>query len=316
MNFQSVLYKQYSDRKPDTQYEDLLREIMNNGKKKTPIHAGLAENKGSGHSYCLELSGKMLRYDLSNGVPILPVRDLSSSYRGAIGEIVAFINGAHTLEKLKEYGCPEIFWDRWVTPDKCADFGLEEGDLGLGSYGPALTAMPMPGGGTFNQIDAMLNQMKRAALARTQLITTWYPPLALGDASQNSPRKAVVAPCHGNMVQFNIFDDHMDMILYQRSADTPVGLVLNLAEWIAFGMMVSRMTSIPLCEYIHYLPNPQIYDIQFDAVEELLKREPRPFPSLYLRPQRLIESIYDFRKQDFFLEDYYPHPKMNIPTPV
>lgn len=315
-NFQPVHYKPYCDRDHNTQYEDLLRLILKKGKKKKPIHATLTENKGSGHSYALELSGKMLSYDLSNGVPILPIRDLERSYKGAIGEIVAFINGAHTLEELKKFGCPKVFWERWVTKEKCAVWNLEEGDLGPGSYGTILTAMPMGNGETFNQLDAMINQMKRAASARTHLITTWYPPLALGDATQKSPRQVVVAPCHGNMVQFNVFEDQMDMILYQRSADVPVGLVLNLAEWVAFGMMVSYLTKIPLGEYIHYLPNPQIYDIQREKVNELLERESRPFPSLYLRPKRIIKSIYDFRKEDFELENYTPHPRMDIPTPI
>lgn len=171
-------------------------------------------------------------------------------------------------------------------------------------------------GTTFNQIDALINQMQKNPSARTHLISTWYTPLAMGDPTQNSPRKVVVAPCHGNMVQFNVFGDHMDMVLYQRSADMAVGVVLNLAEWVAFGMMTSYVTGIPLRGYIHYLPNPQMYDVQFDCVDELLKRESRAFPSLYLRPKREIKSIYDFRKEDFEMEDYNPHEKMNIPTPI
>jgi thymidylate synthase len=309
-----ISYRPYSERTADSQYEDLLKEILEKGLSKPPIHTTLEENKNSGSTTCLELSGRMLRYDLSNGVPITAIRDLGNSAKGSIGEIVAFINGARTLEELKHYGCPKIFWERWVTKDKCAVWGLEEGDLGPGSYGPMLTAMPMGNGETFNQIKALIKQMQHKPMARTHAITTWYPPLALGDSDQNSPRQVVVAPCHGNFVQFNVFPKEMHMALTQRSADTPVGLVLNLTEWVAFGMMVSYMVGTPLTQYCHFLPNPQIYDIQFDCVHKLLEREPRRLPSLYLRPQKEITSIFDFRKEDFVIEDYDPHPRMDIPT--
>jgi thymidylate synthase len=310
-----IPYKPFADRTVDTQYEDLLREILEKGKSKTPIHASLSENKGSGHKYCLELSGKVLNYDLSNGVPILPIRDFSKMFKGAIGEVVAFINGARTLEEMEKFGCPKVFWERWVTKEKCDIFGLPEHDLGDGSYGAILAAIPTPTG-TFNQVEALIKQMQRSPNARTHLITSWYTPLAMGDAEQGSPRKVVVAPCHGNMLQFNVFGNEMHMVHYQRSADVPVGLPINLAEWVAFGMMVAYMTNLTFTNYTHYLPNPQIYDIQIPAVKELLAREPRKLPSLYLRPQREITSVFDFRKEDFVLEDYEPYEKMIIPTAI
>lgn len=315
-DMEQIPYKPFSERKPDTQYENLLRDILENGKSKTPIHAQLKENQGSGHQYCLELSGKMLHYDLSNGVPILPIRDQGKAYKGAIGEMIAFINGARTLEDLEKYGCPKVFWDRWVTKDKCEIWGLPEGDLGDGSYGAALASMPMPNGKTFNQVEALIKQMQKMPFLRTHVITTWYPPYALSDKDQDAPRKVVVAPCHGNMLQFNVFGDEMHMVHYQRSADVPVGLVLNLAEWVAFGMMVAYMTKLKFTQYTHYLPNPQIYDVQIPSVKDMLAREPRKLPTLHLRPKREITSIFDFRKEDFELEDYEPHEKMIIPTAI
>ncbi len=312
-----INYKPFSDRTSDTQYEDLLRKILKNGKKKVTIHSKLKENKDSGNQFCLELSGEILTYDLSNGVPILPIRDMSKAFKGAIGEVVAFINGARTLEELEKFGCPKIFWERWVQKDKCEIFGLPEHDLGGGSYGAVLSAIPTPDGKTFNQVEALIKQMIKAPYLRTHVLTTWYPPLSMGDPEQGSPRKVVVAPCHGNWIQFNVFPDgEMHMILLQRSADVPVGLVLNLAEWVAFGMMVAYMTKLKFTKYVHMLPNPQIYDIQIPSVEELLKREPRRLPTLKLEPKREIKSIFDFRKEDFVLEDYEGHEKMVIPTPV
>jgi thymidylate synthase len=310
-----VPYKPYNQRSNDFQYEFLLTEILNKGKKKTSLHSSLSENKNSGHKYCLEIPCRILSYDLTNGVPITPVRDLGNMWKGAIGEIVAFINGARTLEDLVKYGCPEVFWKSWVTKEKCAVWGLPEGDLGTGSYGQTLTSIPTSDGKTFNQILALERQMARNPLGRTNLISTWYTPLAMGDSEQNSPRNVVVAPCHGNMVQFDVMDDlSMHMTVYQRSADTPIGLVLNLTEWIAFGMMVAYIANTKFVHYSHVLPNPQIYDIQIPDVKEMLNRTAKKLPSLYLRPNKDIKHLIDFRKEDFYLEDYYPHPKMKIPA--
>lgn len=317
MKKQVVHYKPYTERLPDDQYEKLIRSILENGKQKTSFHAQANENKESGHKFCLETPGKMLQYYIPNGVPITPVRDLSASYRGAIGEMIGFINGARTLKELMFYGCPKIFWDRWVTKEKCDIWGLEEGDLGPGSYGPMFTALPMFDGRTFNQVSALERQMKRNPFARTNLISSWYTPLAMGDKAQGSPRNVVVAPCHGNIIQFDVMNDRtMHMTVYQRSSDVPVGLVLNLTEWVAFGMMVAYIADLKFEWYTHFLPNPQIYDIQFDALREILQREARPLPSLYLQPEREIVSLTDFRKTDFILEDYNPHPKMFIPSVV
>lgn len=311
-------YKPAAERTPDEQYQALLRKLVKQGKKKEVIHSKLPENANSPHKFCLELSGEMLKYDLSNGVPVLPIRDFSTGYKGAIGEIIAFINGARTLEDLEKFGCPRVFWERWVTADKCANFGLPEHDLGDGSYGAVLTATPMPGGTTFNQVEALIKQMQRMPFLRTHVITTWYPPFDLSDKEQGAPRKVVVAPCHGNMIQFNVFPEtgEMDMVHYQRSADAPVGLPLNLIEWTAFGMMVAYMTKLKLRTYTHYLPNPQVYDVQLPQIEELLQREVRTLPTLHLRPNREITSITDFRREDFVLEDYNPHPKMIVESVV
>jgi thymidylate synthase len=317
MEKQIIRYKSVDARKPDSQYENLLRETLNYGNKKTSIHASLSENENSGHKYSLELPCRLLSYDLTNGVPVSPIRDLGKYklWQGAIGEIIGFINGARTLEQLMSFGCPESFWKRWVTEEKCARWGLPEGDLGPGSYGPMLTAMPLANGKTFNQIDALISQMKQNPLLRTNLLTTWYPPFALGDKAQGSPRQVVVAPCHGNIVQFDVMDDRtVNMTVYQRSSDNAVGLVLNLTEWVAIGMMVAYCTDTQFTYYGHVLPNPQMYDIQKEAIEKLLLREPRTLPSLYLRPKRDIVSITDFRVEDFELEDYNPYPWMQVPT--
>jgi thymidylate synthase len=321
-----VHYKPYTERIVDTQYENLIGEILKNGDKKTSYHARAKENKDSDHRYCLELPARQLQFYVPNGAPITPIRDLGKGVLGAIGEMIGFINGARTLKELVSYGCPQSFWAPSVTEEKCAVWGLREGDLGPGSYGPTFTNLPLhptpwwhfgKNKKTFNQITALNNQIKTNPFARTNLISSWYTPLAMGDKTQGSPRKVVVAPCHGNLIQVDVMDDRsMRMTVYQRSSDSPVGLVYNLTQWFAFGLMVAYVGNLEFRWYTHLLPNPQVYDIQFEAVKELLGREPKKLPSLYLNPKRPIESLTDFRKEDFELEDYTPHPKLIIPSVV
>lgn len=316
MEKQIVHYKPYTERIPDNQYSNLLKELFL-GEKKTSFHSSAKENMGSGHEYCLELPARMLQFPVSNGAPITPIRDLGKGIFGAIGEMLGFINGARTLDELLSYGCPKKFWKDSVTKEKCEVWGLEEGDLGPGSYGPNFTALPTHTGGTFNQITALNNQIIAKPKARTNIISSWYAPLDIGDVSQKSPRRVVVAPCHGNIIQCDVMDNmNMHMTVYQRSSDSPVGLVYNLTEWFAFGMMVAYIGNLNFTWYTHMLPNPQIYDIQFDAVNKLLAREVRVLPSLYLRPKGERKQLVDFRKEDFEIEDYYPHEKMDIPSVV
>src|SRR3989344_8678761 len=124
--------KPYKERTPDYQYHDLLKYIMEKGRDMMPIH-GIGARSIVGHQ---------IRYKLENGFPLITERDLARTMPGALGEHVGFLNGARTLDELKKYGMPAIFWDRWVTKEKCADFGLPEGDLGPGSYGAASGAFP------------------------------------------------------------------------------------------------------------------------------------------------------------------------------
>lgn len=314
----TVKYKPYEERAPDRQYHDLLIAIREQGKNKVPIHARLEENKGSGHHNSRELTGYMLQYDLSNGFPLLPIRNLRKATMGVLGEILGFLNGGRTLEELESYGMPKFFWEAWVTKEKCANFGLEEGDLGLGSYGQTLRKMPTPDG-EFDQILALERNMRARPYLRTHVMSTWNAPYALGDMEQGFPRKVVVAPCHGNFVHFILFDEEkeLQMTHTQRSADAPVGLQFNLVEWAAVGMMFAHILGYTFTKYTHFLSNPHVYDVQNEAVDELLKREPRKLPTVTLEPNRKVEHVFDFKPEDFKIaDDYDPHPWLKIPTPI
>ena len=314
----TISYKPYAERTPDDQYHELLRTILKQGKEKVPIHARLDENKESGHQNSRELTGYMYQYDLSNGFPLLPIRNLRKPTLGVLGEIVGFLNGGRTLEDLESYGMPRLFWESWVSKEKCEKFGLTKGDLGLGSYGATLRAMPTPEG-AFDQVLALERSMRTMPFLRTHIMSTWNAPYALGDMEQGFPRKVVVAPCHGNFVHFTLFDEEkeLQMTHTQRSADVPVGLQFNLIEWAAVGMMFAHILGYTFTKYTHFLSNPHIYDLQKDAVEALLEREPRRLPTVTLEPNRTVEHVFDFRPEDFKIgDDYDPHPWMKVPTPI
>lgn len=312
-----IPYKPFKMRPAYSGYRDLLLEIMTKGKDKKTIHASLPQNQASGHKFVRELTGKTLEFQLEDGFPVLPIRDLSKTFKGALGEIIAFLNGATTLEEMENFGCPRVFWEPWVTPEKCAIFGLPEHHLGRGSYGGSLVHFQVDGEKTFDQVLALEKQLQNKPGLRTHVLTTWNPALSMGDRDQGFNREVVVAPCHGNFVHFTLFEDQreLEMTQTQRSADAPVGLQFNLIEWAALGLMISHLLGYRFTKYTHFLSNPQIYDIQFPAVGDMVLREPWPLPTVRIHPDCQAKSIKDFRKTDFVLEDYYPHPGMKIPTP-
>lgn len=310
-------YKKTEDRTPDFQYQNLLKNIHENGKYKTPIHSKLSENKNSGHTNSKEATGLMLSYDLSNGFPVLTERNLKKAFYGAIGELVGFINGAKTLDDLEKFGMPRVWWENWVTKEKCAIFGLPEGHLGDGSYGASL-AGNVEKGLKFDQILAVENQMKQKPFLRTHVITTWNPALSLGDESQGFKREVVVAPCHGNFVHFVLFDEEkeLQMTHTQRSADIPVGAQFNIIEWSILGLMVSHILGYKFTKYTHFFSNPHYYDVQEESVKEILNRTPYRFPTVRIKDGIKREHLKDFRPDDFILEDYEAHPWFTIPTPI
>lgn len=295
--------KPYSERTPDTQYRDLLKKIMEEGRDMMPIH-GIGARSIVGHQ---------IRYKLENGFPLQTERDLTRIFPGALGEHIGFLHGAHTLEDLKKYDMPAIYWDRWVTKEKCADFGLEEGNLGPGSYGAAWGSFPTAEGKPFNQIAHVVKQIKERPYLRTHFVSPWIPQYTLQHSELR--RQVVVAPCHGWMHIFT-YPDTKEVVVhhFQRSADIPIGVVSNIVQYAAFGMMLAQVIGYTMTELVHTFSDAHIYHNQFDAVAELLAREPRPLPTVTLDPS--ITDIFDFRVKHFTLSDYEPHPKMVIPTAI
>ena len=294
--------KPYAERKPDTQYRTLLSRIMGEGREVNPIQGEKSKM----------IIGAQMRFALENGFPMITERDLSGSFMaGALAEHFAFLHGARTQEELEQWGCK--WWKRWVTPEKCAVFGLSPGDLGPGSYGPGWTAMPTQEGKPFNQITEVMRQLKERPYLRTHLITPWYPPYVIQHSGLT--RKVVVAPCHG-WLHLLAFPETKELSVhhFQRSGDMPVGVVFNIIQYAAFAMMAAREIGYTPRELVYTISDAHIYESQFESVRELLTREARAFPTIELDPTP--KTVLDFRIEHFRLSDYHPHPTMKIPTPV
>lgn len=315
-----ITYLPVQKRDVDIQYTNLLIKIMESGKDKKPIHANLKENQGSGHSYAREITNASLSFDLRNGFPIFGHRDLRKIITGAIGEIAGFLNGARTLAELEQFGCPRIFWEKWVAAEKCAVFGLEEGDLGPGSYGPALRAFPTPSE-PFDQLAALHEKMKNRDLhmLRTLMITTWIPHLTMGSKEQCFKRGVVVAPCHGTEFHVHLFPERneMEVTTYQRSMDVPVGGQFNIPQWCTLGLILSMIHGYSYTRYTHHIGTAHIYDCQFEKVRKMINCEAKFLPTVTLEPETPYKNPWDLRKEHFKIgKDYNPNPFFGIPTPI
>ncbi len=298
------MYIPATERTSDYQYNRLLRKIMREGRKVRPIQGGEAKM----------LLGAQFHFDMRNGFPLITERDLTKGFKGALGEHIGFLHGARNIDELQQFGCPRVFWERWVCdPKKSKEMGLELGDLGRASYGPAWTSFPTENGVPFNQIKNLAEMIRRAPHLRTLFVSPWIP-----DRIHNvdgRKREVMVAPCHG-WIHVMVFPDDGELSIhhFQRSCDLPVGVAFNLVQYAAFGMMLAQVTGYRMRELVYTFSDVHIYESQYPYVEELTSRTPNAFPTMTLDPN--IKDLLEFRREHFTLSDYRPHPAMQIPTPV
>jgi len=302
--------KPVSERALDSQYQELLREILSKGTK-TPSQQGVD---------AITLIGpRNLHFKLENGFPIINERNMAPKeserlpvtvWQQAIAEIIAFINGARTQAELEKYGT--FWWKSWVTEEKCKKRGLATGDLGPGSYGAAFHDFPTAEGENFNQFDFLVRQIKEQPHLRTHFITPWIPQYIYRVAGRQ--QKVVVCPCHG-WIHVRIIDNKLTLHMIQRSGDTPVGVPSNMVQYAALTMMLAHVTGTIPYEYVHSFSDAHIFVDQIPAVETMLSREPRPLATLKINTEKT--NLFDFRKEDFELSDYNPHPGIKaIPVAI
>ncbi len=288
-------YDRYEDRVPDGQYQAVLRRITAEGTRE-PTQQG---------PEALTVMQVTSRFDLHNGFPLITDRDISSFWRKAIGELCAFINGVRTLEGLAEFGCD--WWDAWATPEKTAKRGLAPGDLGPGSYGPAMAQYPHPDGGApFDQFKHLVEQVKEKPHLRTHFVDPWIAPYQIRGAGKTP--KTTIAPCHG-WVHVRILGERIHLHLYQRAGDVPVGVPSNMVQYAALALMLEQVSGYEAASFYHTISDAHIYVEQLAQVEKLLDREPRRLPTVQLNEAgRRVTDIHDFRGEHFDLAHYDPHP--------
>lgn len=306
----TVHYKHPEERVPNTQYQDLLRTVLKNGTR---------TNTQQEVDAITVIGNSPMRFRLDNGFPMITERNMSPQeserlpvtvWRQAVGEIFAFINGARMQTDLEQFGC--TWWKAWVTEEKCKKRGLETGDLGPGSYGAAFHDFPTSEGGTYNQFQNIVEQIREFPHLRTHFISPWIPQYTVRGTGKQ--QRVVVAPCHG-WIHVRVLDNKLTLHMIQRSGDLPIGVPSNMVQYGALTLALAHVTDTIPYEYVHTISDAHIFVDQIPAVETMLERESHPLPTMKINTGKT--NLFDFRHEDFELADYHPHPGIKgIPVAI
>lgn len=262
------------------QYLNLLRDIRDNGIDK-------ADRTGTGTR---SVFGRQLRFNLADGFPLLTTKKLH--LKSIIYELLWFLNGDTNVKYLQEHGVR--IWNEWAGPD---------GDLGH-IYGYQWRSWPDYRGGSIDQIAQAVNDIKNNPDSRRIIVSAWN----VADLPQMN-----LPPCHA-FFQFYVADGRLSLQLYQRSADTFLGVPFNIASYALLLMMMAQVTGLQPGDFIHTLGDTHIYHNHFEQVEEQLSRSPRQLPRMIINPD--VKDIFSFKYEDFRLEGYDPWPHIKASVSV
>lgn len=254
------------------QYLNLLKRILDEGATKT-------DRTGTGTK---SVFGNQMRFDLADGFPLLTTKKLH--LKSIIYELLWFLRGDTNVRYLQEHGVR--IWNEWAD---------ENGDLGP-VYGHQWRSWPDYKGGTIDQIQNVLDQIRHTPDSRRMIVSAWNP--AEVDAM-------ALPPCHC-LFQFYVADGRLSLQLYQRSADTFLGVPFNIASYALLLQMMAQVTGLKAGEFIHTTGDTHLYLNHLDQARLQLTRTPRPLPRMRLNPD--VKSLFDFRYEDFELEGYNPWP--------
>jgi len=262
------------------QYLDLLRDIKENGIKKS-------DRTGVG---TISVFGRQLRFDLSKGFPATTTKKLYM--KGVIHELLWFLMGSTNIKYLQENGVG--IWDEW------ADANGELGPV----YGAQWRHWDAPNGQTVDQISQVVNSIKNNPDSRRHIVSAW-------NVAQIDKMK--LPPCHC-LFHFYVANGKLSCQLYQRSADVFLGVPFNIASYSLLTMMMAQISNLEPGEFVHTFGDVHIYLNHLDQVDTQLSREPRPLPTMKINPQ--VKSIFDFKYEDFELVNYDPYPAIKAPIAV
>lgn len=254
------------------QYLELLNRIMTEGVEKT-------DRTGTGTK---SIFGHQMRFNLEDGFPLLTTKKLH--LKSIIYELLWFLKGDTNVHYLQEHGVR--IWNEWAD---------ENGELGP-VYGHQWRSWPDYKGGTIDQIQNVLNLIKNSPDSRRMIVSAW---------NVAEVEKMALPPCH-TMFQFYVADGRLSLQLYQRSADTFLGVPFNIASYALLLMMMAQVTGLKAGDFIHTTGDTPLYTNHLEQVRLQLTRTPRPLPTMSINPD--VKDLFSFEYEDFKLENYDPYP--------
>ncbi len=262
------------------QYLDLLDHILTNGVQK-------GDRTGTGTISCF---GYQMRFDLSKGFPMLTTKKLH--LRSIIHELLWFIKGDTNVAYLQEHKVR--IWDEWAD---------EQGDLGP-VYGKQWRRWEGVDGKLYDQLTEVIDTLKTNPNSRRIIISAWNVP--------ELPDMALM-PCHC-LFQFYVADGKLSCQLYQRSADTFLGVPFNIASYALLTMMIAQVCDLKLGDFIHSFGDVHLYNNHIEQAKTQLQRMPRALPTMKINPD--VKNIEDFVFEDFEVLDYDPHPHIKAAVSI
>ena len=262
------------------QYLDLLDRILTEGHKKT-------DRTGTG---TLSVFGNQMRFNLEDGFPLLTTKKLH--LKSIIYELLWFLHGDTNVRWLQEHGVR--IWNEWAD---------ENGELGP-VYGHQWRSWPDYNGGTIDQIQNVIDLIKNHPDSRRMMVSAWNPA---------EVEQMALPPCHC-LFQFYVADDRLSLQLYQRSADTFLGVPFNIASYALLLQMMAQVTGLKPGEFVHTTGDTHLYLNHLEQARLQLTRTPRPLPTMKINPD--VKNLFDFKYEDFELEGYNPYDHIKAEVSV
>ncbi len=254
------------------QYLDLARRIRDEGTKKE-------DRTGTG---TVSVFGHQMRFNLEDGFPMVTTKKLH--LKSIIHELLWFLAGDTNIKYLKDNGVR--IWDEWAD---------ENGDLGP-VYGHQWRSWPTPDGKTVDQISNLIDMIKKNPDSRRLIVSAWN----VADVDHMA-----LPPCHC-LFQFYVADGKLSCQLYQRSADVFLGVPFNIASYALLTMMIAQVSGLGVGDFVHTFGDAHLYLNHLDQINLQLSRDPKPLPTMHINPD--VKSIFDFKFEDFELQNYEAHP--------